>query len=90
MNLRYWAHTKAGPFSNAGGLKELLSAEPGITAKESKTTQTNEVTVRREDASWWSFRKKQEYFGTRRNEQNNRPVILSAEQIFSMEEANEV
>lgn len=55
MNLRYCVHTKAGPFSNAGGLKELLSAEPGITAKESKTTQTNEVTIRREDACWWSF-----------------------------------
>lgn len=43
-------HTKAGPFSKAGGLSALLSAEPGITAKESKTTHTNELNIRREDA----------------------------------------
>lgn len=50
-------YTKAGPSSKAGGLEELLSAEPGITAKESKTTQTNELTIRREDACWWGFHK---------------------------------
>lgn len=40
---------KSGPFSKAGGLKKLLSAEPGITANERKTTQTNEQTSRKED-----------------------------------------
>lgn len=75
-NLRYWVHTKAGPFSKAGGLKELLSAEPGITAKERKTTQTNELTIRRVDACWWSFHKNKEYFGTWLNLETNRITNL--------------
>lgn len=87
--LRYSVHTKAGPFSKAGGLKKLLSAEPGITAKESKTTQTNEqmrggkMTV--EVFTWprafrysWSW-----------NTYNNWPVRLNTKR-FSMEPENEV
>lgn len=38
-------------FSKAWGTEDLLSAEPGITAKESEYTQTSERRIRRE----WLF-----------------------------------
>lgn len=87
--LRYSVHTKAGPSSKAGGLTKLLSAEPGITAKESKTTQTNEQTSRRDDG--W------EVFTLSRacrcswpwNTCNQEPAILNTKR-FSMEAENEV